>query len=52
LGIPPETAVTAELITTRYRALVKVHHPDVGGKDDDFQRIVQAKDAALLEVAS
>ena len=53
LGIAPETTPTVELITSRYRALVKVHHPDVpGGKDDDFQRIVQAKDAALLEVAS
>jgi hypothetical protein len=51
LGIPSEQAPTAELIQSRYRALVKVHHPDVGGKEDEFQRIVQARDAALMEVA-
>lgn len=52
LGIAPEQAATAELVQSRYRALVKVNHPDVGGKDEDFQRIVQAKEAALMELAS
>lgn len=52
LGIAPEIVPTLDLVQAHYRALVKVHHPDVGGKDEDFQRIVQAKDAALLEVAS
>jgi hypothetical protein len=52
LGIPSEASPNPDLIQERYRALVKVHHPDVGGKDDDFQRIVQARDAALMEMAS
>ena len=53
LGIAPEITPTPDLIKSRYRDLVKVHHPDIpGGKDEDFQRIVQAKDAALMELAS
>lgn len=52
LGIAPEQLPTPELVQSRYRALVKLHHPDAGGKDEDFQRVVQAKDAALMELAS
>lgn len=40
-GVP-----TLELVESRYRALVKVHHPDAGGK------ITQARDAARMELAS
>jgi hypothetical protein len=51
LGI--EGTATLEIIESRFRALVKVHHPDAGGKDDDlFQRILQAREAAQLEVVS
>jgi hypothetical protein len=52
LGIPPNVSPTPDLIQDRYRTLVKVHHPDAGGQSDDFQRIVQARDAALMEMAS
>jgi hypothetical protein len=52
LGIAPEQVPTADLVQSRFRALVKLHHPDTGGKEEDFQRIVQAKDAALMELAS
>ena len=52
LGIAPEVSPTPDLIQDRYRTLVKVHHPDAGGQSDDFQRIVQARDAALMEMAS
>jgi hypothetical protein len=50
LGI--EGSVTLELVESRFRALAKLHHPDVGGKDEDFQRIQQAREAALMELAS
>lgn len=50
LGI--EGAATSDVVQSRYRALVKIHHPDVGGTDERFQEITQARDAALLELAS
>lgn len=49
LGI--EGTPTPDLIQQRYRALVKIHHPDAGGTEEQFSRIVQARDAAMLEVA-
>jgi hypothetical protein len=52
LGIKSGTVPTPDVIQSRYRDLVKLHHPDVGGKAEDFQRIVQARDAALMELAS
>jgi hypothetical protein len=50
LGI--QGSATLDLVESRFRALVKVHHPDVGGKDEDFLRIKEAREAALLELAS
>jgi len=44
-------SATAELIQSRYRALVKLHHPDVGGSEAKFLEITQAREAAELEVA-
>lgn len=52
LGIEPSQTATLDLVESRYRALVKVHHPDKGGKDFDFLRITQARDAARMELAS
>jgi hypothetical protein len=54
LGIAPEITPTPDLVQSRYRALVKLHHPDITGdkESEDFQRIVQARDAALMEMAS
>lgn len=42
---------TRELITSRYRALLKLHHPDIGGTDAKFLEITQAREAAELEIA-
>ena len=50
LGI--EGAATLDLVESRFRALVKVHHPDVGGKTEDFMRLEQAREAARMELAS
>jgi hypothetical protein len=52
LGIEPSQTPTPDLIQSRFRALLKVHHPDVGGKDEDLLRITQARDAAMMELAS
>lgn len=51
LGVTLATP-TLQHIEDRFRTLVKVHHPDHGGKDEDFQRIVQAREAARMELAS
>jgi hypothetical protein len=50
LGI--EGAATLDLVESRFRALVKVRHPDVGGSDEDFQKLQQAREAARMELAS
>jgi hypothetical protein len=52
LGI--EGAATLEVVESRFRALVKVHHPDQGGEKEreQFERIVQAREAARMELAS
>ena len=52
LGI--EGAVTLDLVESRFRALVKVHHPDQGGEKEreQFEKIVQAREAARMELAS
>lgn len=42
---------TREHIMERFRILVQVHHPDKGGDREQFEAIVQARDAAELEVA-
>lgn len=50
LGI--QGAATLEIVESRFRTLVKVHHPDAGGKDEDFRRIQEAREAARMELAS
>ena len=50
LGIPG--SATIDLVETRFRALSQVHHPDKGGDRNKFEEIVQARDAARLELVS
>lgn len=50
LGI--EGNATPQLVEDRFRALAQVHHPDKGGDRNKFEEIVQARDAARLELAS
>ena len=50
LGI--EGSASAQLIEERFRALVQVHHPDKGGDRNKFEQIVQARDAARMELSA
>jgi hypothetical protein len=52
LGI--EGAASLDLVESRFRALVKVHHPDQRGEKErsKFEEIVRAREAARLELAS
>jgi hypothetical protein len=52
LGI--EGSATLDLVESRFRALVKVHHPDQGGEKEreTFERIVQAREAARMELSA
>jgi hypothetical protein len=42
---------TMQHIEERFRALSQVHHPDKGGDRNKFEEIVQARDAARLELS-
>jgi hypothetical protein len=50
LGI--EGTASLQLVDDRFRALAKIYHPDKGGDRNTFEEIVQARDAARLELAS
>jgi hypothetical protein len=50
LGI--EGRATLELVESRFRTLVKVRHPDVGGSDEEFQKLQQAREAARMELSA
>jgi hypothetical protein len=43
--------VTMQHIEERFRVLAQVHHPDKGGDRNKFEEIVQARDAARLELS-
>lgn len=51
LGVTLATP-TLQHIEERFRTLAQVHHPDKGGDRNRFEQIVQARDAARLEIAS
>jgi hypothetical protein len=45
LGV--EQTATKEAVRNAYRALAKIHHPDVGGDQDDFRRLRHAYEQAM-----
>ena len=51
LGIPPSQPLTAAVIKQRRKALAAIYHPDRGGSDAAMQRINQAADALLAQLA-
>lgn len=51
-GISTTAAATWPMVEERFRSLAQVHHPDKGGDRDEFEKIVQARDAARIELAS
>ncbi len=42
---------TLDQIDAHFRRLAKAHHPDHGGKPENFRRIVAARDEAKRELA-
>ncbi len=51
LGISTDIQPSLDLVEDRFRALAHVHHPDKGGDSKKFQQILQARDAARLELS-
>lgn len=45
-------APTLQHVEDRFRSLIQVHHPDKGGDRETFEKIVQAREAARMELAS
>lgn len=50
LGFEQLESVTRKIVETRHRELVKKHHPDKGGDRHAFERVMRARDAALIEL--
>ncbi|QGM98986.1 J domain-containing protein [Methylocystis parvus] len=51
LDLPIEGALEATQINAAFRRLAKSAHPDVGGSDEDYRRIAEARDALLERYA-
>lgn len=51
LGFSPIEVVTRKMVESRYRELVKRHHPDMGGGREDFERVMRAREAAIEELS-
>ena len=47
LGLPPEGLLNLSEINAAFRQLAKTAHPDAGGSDEQYRRIVEARDALL-----
>lgn len=43
---------TLQQVEERFRALVHVHHPDKGGDQREFEKIVAAREAAKMELSA
>jgi len=52
LNLPLEGALTASEINAAFRRLAKTAHPDVGGSNEDYRRIAEARDTLLELFAS
>lgn len=52
LGFHPLETVTRKMIDSHYRELVMHHRPDKGGKREDFERVMRAREAAIEELGT
>jgi hypothetical protein len=52
LELPKDGALKPSEINAAFRRLAKSAHPDAGGSDEDYHRIVEARDALLELFAS
>lgn len=51
LGFETLELVTKRMVESRHRALVKLHHPDMGGDRLTFERVMRARESALKELS-
>ena len=52
LKLPQGVELNRKAIGDAYKSLARKHHPDAGGDASKFQRISEARDRLLLEVAA
>jgi hypothetical protein len=52
LDLPMEGALKTAEINSAFRRAAKIAHPDVGGSDEDYRAITEARDKLLLQYAS
>jgi len=51
-GITPGVNATVDLVESRFRNMVQLHHPDKGGDREAFEKLVQAREAARMELSA
>lgn len=51
-GWPDGEPVTLETVSTRYRTLARIRHPDAGGSHEDLIQLNRARDDAMRELRS
>ncbi|MGO9390242.1 J domain-containing protein [Rhodoblastus sp.] len=51
LGLPPNGPLSEDGIRNAFRRAAKKAHPDVGGSDEEYQRITDAQEALLQSVS-
>ena len=52
LELPTTANLTASAIKAAYKAAAKKAHPDLGGTAEQIQRLAEAKERLMLEVAA
>lgn len=52
LNLAMEGALKPSQINAAFRRLAKTAHPDAGGSDDHYRRIVEAREALLRQIGS
>jgi hypothetical protein len=52
LDLPMEGELKTAEINSAFRRAAKIAHPDVGGSDEDYRAITEARDKLLLQYAS
>jgi hypothetical protein len=52
MEFPPQAAISADMVSARFRRLASVRHPDAGGSHEAMSELNRAREQALQECAT